>query len=107
MEIRGNLDIHELIQIRGGNPNNEYILTSSDAEGNSLWRQHWFLTQTYWDEWENSYNESESTQNKLIISLGDDITNLQKVVDNLETYTSWITYISMDLHIYQFKDWCL
>ena len=84
MEIRGNLDIHELIQIRGGNPNNEYILTSSDAEGNSLWRQHWFLTQTYWDEWENSYNESEATQNKAINTLSAKYAKLEKEVDSLD-----------------------
>jgi len=77
MEIRGNLDIHELVQIRGGNPNNEYILTSSDTEGNSLWRQHWFLTQAQWDEWENTYNESEATQNK-------QITNLTNIVNELD-----------------------
>ena len=84
MEIRGNLDIHELVQIRGGNPNNEYILISTDAEGNSLWREHWFLTQTYWDEWENSYIESEATQNKLLHSLGNDIEDIKKEVDSLD-----------------------
>lgn len=84
MEIRGNLDIHELIQIRGGNPNNEYILTSSDAEGNSLWRQHWFLTKSQWDEWENSYNESEATQNKVINTLSAKFAKLEKEVDSLD-----------------------
>ena len=77
MEIRGNLDIHELVQIRGGNPNNEYILTSSDTEGNSLWRQHWFLTQSQWNEWINTYNEHKATQNK-------QITNLTNIVNELD-----------------------
>ena len=84
MEIRGNLDIHELVQIRGGNPNNEYILISTDAEGNSLWREHWFLTQTYWDEWENSYNDSEATQNKAINTLSAKYAKLEKEVDSLD-----------------------
>ena len=84
MEIRGNLDIHELIQIRGGNPNNEYILTSTDAEGNALWRQHWFLTKSQWDEWENTYNEHKATQNKQIISLSRNVENLTEIVYNLD-----------------------
>lgn len=84
MEIRGNLDIHELVQIRGGNPNNEYILTSTDAEGNALWSQHWFLTKSQWDEWENTYNEHKATQNKQIISLSQNVTNLTEIVNNLD-----------------------
>ena len=84
MEIRGNLDIHELIQIRGGNPNNEYLLISTDEEGNSLWREHWFLTQTQWDEWENSYIESEATQNKAINTLSAKFAKLEKEVDSLD-----------------------
>ena len=72
------------IQIVGGNPNNEHILISIDDKGNSIWRQHWFLTKTQWDEWENSYNESEATQDKLIHSLGNDIEDIKKEVDSLD-----------------------